>query len=398
MADPFTSFLSFFFLPLLVLHFVQLEAYDRTECHPFSCGSVPPIQFPFSNTSTPECGLYQITCANNSIPMIKLEDHGRSYVVKSISYEAKQLVIQDDDLLRRRTHICNSLHSVTVPASPFLSFKVVTPNFTFFNCKRDQYPRLQHPFQLYNFTDCTDSALYYYPNDSLAALTNNCSVFEFPVSESQVDPYRSKRDLLTLLAVGFELGWELTRECEECYEKKGGTCSLNGTNRDFVCLGERGAAKSKRKKLILGTTAGVGIFLLSCFLVFIICLVRKLPSDKFFFWKTKANDTQNVEEFLENYASLIPKRYQYSELKKMTNSFRDNLGQGGYGSVFKGKLNDGRLIAVKVLNNLKGSRGVDFINEVASVGPQPTPLPQIAQWLGINKAMLDQVEADFTIN
>ncbi|KAM7524226.1 hypothetical protein LguiA_014128 [Lonicera macranthoides] len=35
----------------------------------------------------------------------------------------------------------------------------------------------------------------------------------------------------------------------------------------------------------------------------------------------------------------------------MTNSFADKLGEGGYGSVFKGKLSDGRLVAVKVLND-----------------------------------------------
>ncbi|KAJ4713431.1 putative Receptor-like protein kinase [Melia azedarach] len=51
----------------------------------------------------------------------------------------------------------------------------------------------------------------------------------------------------------------------------------------------------------------------------------------------------------------------------MTNSFKDKLGQGGYGSVFKGKLPDGRLVAVKLLNTSKGN-GQEFINEVASIG------------------------------
>ncbi|KAJ4966252.1 hypothetical protein NE237_018101 [Protea cynaroides] len=48
------------------------------------------------------------------------------------------------------------------------------------------------------------------------------------------------------------------------------------------------------------------------------------------------------------------------------NSFRDKVGQGGYGGVFKGKLPDGRLVAVKVLNDSKGN-GENFINEVASI-------------------------------
>ncbi|GMN18884.1 hypothetical protein TIFTF001_042772 [Ficus carica] len=50
----------------------------------------------------------------------------------------------------------------------------------------------------------------------------------------------------------------------------------------------------------------------------------------------------------------------------MTNSFKEKLGQGGYGEVYKGKLLDGRLVAVKFLNASKGN-GEEFINEVASI-------------------------------
>uniref|UniRef100_A0A7N2KKN7 Protein kinase domain-containing protein n=1 Tax=Quercus lobata TaxID=97700 RepID=A0A7N2KKN7_QUELO len=50
----------------------------------------------------------------------------------------------------------------------------------------------------------------------------------------------------------------------------------------------------------------------------------------------------------------------------MTHSFKNKLGQGGYGSVYKGKLLDNRLVAVKVINDLKGD-GEDFINEVAII-------------------------------
>ncbi|KAB2066828.1 hypothetical protein ES319_A09G185800v1 [Gossypium barbadense] len=50
----------------------------------------------------------------------------------------------------------------------------------------------------------------------------------------------------------------------------------------------------------------------------------------------------------------------------MTSSFKEKLGKGGYGSVYKGKLPDGRLVAVKLLNTSKGD-GQEFINEVASI-------------------------------
>ncbi|XP_028768289.1 rust resistance kinase Lr10-like [Neltuma alba] len=50
----------------------------------------------------------------------------------------------------------------------------------------------------------------------------------------------------------------------------------------------------------------------------------------------------------------------------MTSCFKEKLGQGGYGSVFKGKLMDKSLVAVKLLNETKGN-GEEFINEVASI-------------------------------
>ncbi|CAN7132338.1 unnamed protein product [Brassica rapa subsp. narinosa] len=77
--------------------------------------------------------------------------------------------------------------------------------------------------------------------------------------------------------------------------------------------------------------------------------------------KSDANDV-NIE------AAVMLKRYSYETVKKMTNSFSHRLGEGGFGTVYKGKLPDatGRDIALKILNESKGS-GEDFINELASM-------------------------------
>ena len=51
----------------------------------------------------------------------------------------------------------------------------------------------------------------------------------------------------------------------------------------------------------------------------------------------------------------------------MAGGFKTKLGQGGFGSVYKGKLRSGRFAAIKILSNAKGS-GDDFINEVGTIG------------------------------
>ena len=42
------------------------------------------------------------------------------------------------------------------------------------------------------------------------------------------------------------------------------------------------------------------------------------------------------------------------------------LGQGGFDAVYRGKLYDGRQVAVKMLKDTKGD-GEEFMNEVASI-------------------------------
>ncbi|KAH6784051.1 hypothetical protein C2S52_009010 [Perilla frutescens var. hirtella] len=74
-----------------------------------------------------------------------------------------------------------------------------------------------------------------------------------------------------------------------------------------------------------------------------------------------------IESFLQSDNNLMPIRYSYSDIKKMTKGFKDKLGEGGYGSVYKGRLRSGHDVAVKLLGK-SGANGNDFINEIATIG------------------------------
>ncbi|KAI0487937.1 hypothetical protein KFK09_027760 [Dendrobium nobile] len=65
----------------------------------------------------------------------------------------------------------------------------------------------------------------------------------------------------------------------------------------------------------------------------------------------------------------LPNRFSFKELKIATENFGHKIGQGGFGSVFEGKLADDTKVAVKRLEDgIIGQRRKEFLAEVETIG------------------------------
>ncbi|TXG46601.1 hypothetical protein EZV62_027901 [Acer yangbiense] len=218
----------------------------------------------------------------------------------------------------------------------------------------------------------------------------NCdaSVF-FPIPKNSLNWKRDDESLRRVLDKGFEWKWKLRDiSCENCNNSKEvvvGTLIARKQSASAQisqilappvhvvqdhhsakegCLPCPWVIHSPVNSCIAAGVVGI-IIILSIFLIR--GLGRSLILHMFAkFSKNKTENCQNMEAFVRNFGSLASTRYNYSDVKRMTNSFSNKLGQGGYGDVYKGKLPDGRLVAVKFLKESKGN-GEEFTNEVASI-------------------------------
>ncbi|OEL18871.1 putative receptor protein kinase ZmPK1 [Dichanthelium oligosanthes] len=83
-------------------------------------------------------------------------------------------------------------------------------------------------------------------------------------------------------------------------------------------------------------------------------------------WGLGASEIQALEEGYKVMASNF-RRYSYKELVKATRKFKDELGRGGSGIVYKGILDDSRAVAVKMLENVRHCE-VEFQAELRVIG------------------------------
>ncbi|XP_068641763.1 LEAF RUST 10 DISEASE-RESISTANCEUS RECEPTOR-LIKE PROTEIN KINASE-like 1.2 isoform X1 [Aristolochia californica] len=127
-------------------------------------------------------------------------------------------------------------------------------------------------------------------------------------------------------------------------------------------------SKSK-KKIAIGVGCGVGGFLVACLLSFLVqkyLRQRRQAASKTLLSQNFSPDPSSKRDLEECPSILYTHIFSYKELEEATNNFDSSreLGDGGFGTVYLGKLQDGRSVAVKRLYENNYKRVEQFMNEV----------------------------------
>ncbi|KAH9603630.1 hypothetical protein KSS87_012445 [Heliosperma pusillum] len=159
-------------------------------------------------------------------------------------------------------------------------------------------------------------------------------------------------------------GCQVLEVCRKCKHRCGIIDNPNGSGRVVGCEKNQ----LLRRASVIGFSSGMGLVLL---VLGGYWLYRYLKRRKML--KQKANNFKRnggllLQQQMSSNEGTVErtKVFTVSELEKATDNFNENriLGQGGQGTVYKGMLMDGRIVAIKKSKKVDESQVEPFINEV----------------------------------
>ncbi|OIS95738.1 leaf rust 10 disease-resistance locus receptor-like protein kinase-like 1.1 [Nicotiana attenuata] len=335
------SFICFLLSLLLIL--VQAKGRNDSICpKSFSCGNLTDLSFPFSLSTQPDCGLMSMSgCDAKPFPRIQLLPGGDWYY--ALKKHNLSVWLGDPKLqMALRQHNCQAFNkSFSLPISPFISFNMLNI-LDLFKCKstssntKNITQKKNGTFAGYKmYNGCKGFSIYYkLPGDDdedvrADILLADCSLIRLPIHSLSSDG-----DLFNLLGPEILVEWKLSDECYQCHHG--------------------------------GVSGGVGLVMIICLVVcFIWCYKKRNSSPSRFLSTKKLSDIFKRDVEGSSIYFGVPV-FSYSELEEATNEFNSSrvLGDGGYGTVYYGKLKDGREVAVKRLYEHNCKRMEQFVNEI----------------------------------
>ncbi|XP_050374244.1 LEAF RUST 10 DISEASE-RESISTANCE LOCUS RECEPTOR-LIKE PROTEIN KINASE-like 1.1 isoform X2 [Argentina anserina] len=378
------------FVFYVIAHF--LVVYSAESCQEFFCNDiVGNISFPFKNETQkfPDCGYYTVDCSDRGSTKIQFKEGGYWFHFESIT-RASSVSINDSKLQERienlETDDCNDalFSDLSLPNSTRI-IHISTHNLTLFRCSNTMDKSLSedpnYACRNANYTYFTAS------HDSL-----NCSAFQIPILSSFLSSFFNH----SALTAKFPLEVQFTNECVQCFTR-GGKCledqeefkCEHAQNKCFdekgqfncsvakegKCQDEKGQykcdkEKNLKRKLGLGIVVGGPVFLgilgilVACFFL-IRCYKKNLASSKGLS-RNFSSQPYSKSDLEGGNAYFGVSVFTYEELKEATNHFdsEKEIGDGGFGAVYYGKLKDGREVAVKRLYEHNFKRQEQFMNEI----------------------------------
>ncbi|KAJ0971539.1 hypothetical protein J5N97_019498 [Dioscorea zingiberensis] len=388
--NPMPILLFLLAIPPLLLSSSQATNQRFSDCAPvpFSCGNLNlSISYPFLVDKRPSyCGYdgFHLTCDYSADPKLIIFIKSQSFQVLDVDYSNNFLTVVD---LAVAGQSCPQSYKNTSLDFSLFEYTEFDRNLTLYiNCTGS-------PNSIPTFYEiaCSLGAVgghsYYRLDNSTAIdLFGVCSsIGVVPMNQTVADMLVNSRGGMNLseaVRAGFTvrwlpgLGW-----CDDCIIS-GGLCGYNVSNpQEHTCFCSNGTADGTclsllkendrvKKKVIIGVCAGIGGFLLACALCFL-WYRRKRGHQAFSSYtnsltghsKSISRKVSEVEVGSPTYPTHF---FSYQELLEATDSFNvsKELGDGGYGTVYKGNLRDGRTVAIKRLYDNNNKRVEQYVNEV----------------------------------
>ncbi|KAF2295568.1 hypothetical protein GH714_033214 [Hevea brasiliensis] len=267
------------------------------------------------------------------------------------------------------------LHNLTLDLTPFNISPDYFDFYFLYNCTSKPTKYLTYPIRcaanstVYSFAGFHIEKLEISSNYSL----DSCNYFVNAPLHTGSDLYSLfHKNYTEILKMGFLLNWT-AHTCSTC-EGSGGRCGFE--NHEFVCFCHdrthlNSCDDDNNPNVPAKVGIGVGAFLggvIACVIVFIYLRRRRKPyAPSSFVSKSTTSDFSKSDiEKGEHYFAVH--LFSYSELEEATNNFDSakELGDGGFGTVYYGKLRDGRAVAVKRLHRHEINLSNMAINKIQS--------------------------------
>ncbi|GLT69730.1 hypothetical protein SLA2020_418580 [Shorea laevis] len=288
-------------------HYISLLHVSTT------CGSQK-IKFPFfiPGQQEPFCGYpgFELSCRNNTTPILTLRKN-TDFTIQEIFYQNQSLHVSNSVVLDAGESTCiPRIKNTSIPCDRF---------------KLDANQR-----------ELDDSVLALFGDDPvLGNVSEKCrKAVAAPVDVG------GEGGVEDMLRRGFVMEW-MASDCSIC-EAYGGICGFDNSTYYFKCFCPdrphawhcvpKGGSKGFETKVAAGTSAvGIGGLIILAFY-----RRKKFSTGNGIFPRLMMkDDCENIEAFLRDNMHLALKRYSFKDVTKMTNNFRDKLGEGDFGYVYK---------------------------------------------------------------